>query len=902
MPDFNRLRRYLSIPSPSVKRIAREVDEELKQHIELRTEELVRSGVSWTEARARATRDFGDLDDATQYCTDMDRDAERRRSRQGWWSELRQDASHAVRVLKRSPSFAAATVVTLALAIGASTAVYGVLDAYLIRPLPFPESNRLVSIGSAPSANNRRGPDMSAVDWSRVDSLFESVAWWDLDGFTISGEPYAESMTGSWVSPGYFASLGIRPALGRSFRTEEYRSETPVVIITHDLWMRRFGGDRGVLGKVVTMHSVERGEAPTRVTIVGVLPRGAWPIQWRVSDVLRPMTPDKNWMPALARLSPNTSRREAELRLNAMIRPQISGPVDSTWRIEVIPALERHSSRVRPLLLSVLGAALFMLLAACGSVAGALVSRTASRQSELTIRLALGGSRSRVARQLLTESAVLTTLAGAFGMAIAYGALSAMGPLVERQLGTTTPGGPGALKPTLAIMLQCLIVSAVTGVALGILPALSFIRGHKPGTTTALLGGARSSSARVGATHVRRILIAAQVTVATVLLFGAGLMFRTLSRMNSVDVGFQADGVVQGRMTLPQVPYGDSATKAQAMIRLLEEIARTPNVRGVATVSPSPFEGGWRFPVLVDGSGADEDASPRAAQYTVSPNYFATMDIRRLAGRGFRPTDDLSAPLVVVISERLASRIAPNGSAIGRRIRVRVPYLASFDDKDERPWRTVVGVVNDTRKDFEPNNVADVYVPYAQNPRSYFSIVARAQRDESTIIEPVRRAIARIDPGLSLFGVASLSDVIASYGLQRRGLSALLGGFAAFALCLSALALYASLTYTVVQRRSELAVRMAVGANGRSILGLVMTEGLVTALAGVVVGVVASLALGRVLTNQLYGIGPTDAGTLVTISFVLIMTAIVACLVPGIRAARTDPALALRACSGSAIT
>ena len=230
---------------------------------------------------------------------------------------------------------------------------------------------------------------------------------------------------------------------------------------------------------------------------------------------------------------------------------------------------------------------------------------------------------------------------------------------------------------------------------------------------------------------------------------------------------------------------------------------------------------------------------------------------------------------------------------IGRRIRVRVPYLASFDDHDERPWRTVVGVVNDTRKDFE-NTVPDVYVPYAQNPRSFQSLVIRAQGDESAIIEPVRRAIARVDPALALFDVTPLSDVIASYGAQRRGLSVLLGSFATFALCLSALALYASLTYTVMQRRSELAVRIAVGANSRSILGLVVTEGLLTAMAGVAVGVLASLALGRVLENQLYGIGPTDPGTLATISLVLVVAAIAACLVPGIRAARTDPALALR--------
>jgi len=407
------------------------------------------------------------------------------------------------------------------------------------------------------------------------------------------------------------------------------------------------------------------------------------------------------------------------------------------------------------------------------------------------------------------------------------------------------------------------------------------------------LSGTRSSGGRSGAANVRRTLIAAQVTVATVLLFGAGLMFRTLNRLNAVEVGFRADGVMKATLMLPLERYPDSASKRLLVGRMIDEVSRTPGVRGVASVAPSPFGTNWTFPVLVDGSAVGEDVAPRAAQFTVTPEYFATMELRTVAGRLLQATDDQSAPLVVVISERLASRIAPNGSAIGRRIRVRVPYLANFNDVDERPWRTVVGVVNDTRKDFE-NTVPDIYVPYAQNPRSFQSIVVRAQGDVSGVIEPVRRAITRIDPALALSDVLPLADIIASYGAQRRGLSVLLGAFATFALCLSALALYASLTYTVVQRRSELAVRMAVGANARSILGLVVTEGLVTAVLGVVVGVIASLALGRVLTSQLYGIGPTDPGTLVTISLLLIAAAIGACLVPGIRAVRTDPALALR--------
>jgi len=665
-------------------------------------------------------------------------------------------------------------------------------------------------------------------------------------------------------------------------------------MISHDLWMRRFNGDPGVLGKVVQMHSVDRAEAPSLVTIVGVLPKNAWPIQWRESSVLRPMPVEKGWSPQLARLAPNTSRRESEEHLTAIVRAQITEPIDSSWRMTLVPALDSHSQRVRPLLIAVLGAAAFMFLAACGSVAGALISRTASRHGELAIRLALGGSRARVVRQLLTESGVLFGLAGAIGLAIAYALLAGGGTIVERQLGITTPGGAAALRPTLPLMAQCILASVVTGVALGALPAITFLQFHRTNAATVLLATARSALARSGATVVRRILIGAQVSVATVLLFGAGLMFRTLARLNDTPLGFNANGVVRASMMLPKERYPDSTAKRQLMTRLLESMSRVPGVRGVATVAPSPFSGSWRFPVEVDGSRMTETAAPNAAVFTVSPEFFDAMQIPRLAGRGFRPTDDAQSPLVVVVSQRLASRIAPNGDAVGRRIRVRVPYRSLFDEVDARPWRTVVGIVGDMRTDFEPENPPDVYVPYSQNPRSFQAIVLRVDRGENTVVEAARRAVTRIDPSLALFDVAPLNDVIASHGAQRRGLSVLLGGFAAFALGLSALALYASLSYTVVQRRSELALRRAVGASSGSILGLVVTEGLITTAVGIAVGASASVALGRVIENQLYGVGSSDPATLVTIALVLSFAAVVACLVPGMRATRTDPVLALR--------
>jgi predicted permease len=537
---------------------------------------------------------------------------------------------------------------------------------------------------------------------------------------------------------------------------------------------------------------------------------------------------------------------------------------------------------------------LFILLAACASVAGALVSRMAARQSELSIRLALGGSRARIVRQLLTESAVLATLAGVLGLAIACALLSTSGALVERQLATATPGGAVALRPTMAVLALSLMASTICGLALGAVPAVTFLRLDRKSAASLLVGPARGAAARTGGTRIRRVLISGQVTLAMVLMFGAGLMFRTIARINAIEFGFRPDGLMKASMMLPLATYPDSTAKRQVVDRVLARVSEVEGVQSAAAVFPYPFRGGaGRFPVLTQGF-VDEETAPRAGIHTVTPGYFETMKVQVRAGRDFRPTDDHAGPLVVVISDGLARRLSPDGNVLGRRIRIRVPYLANFNDPDERPWRTIVGVVADVKEDLTPDEPPDVYVPYAQNPRTYLGIVVRTDRAEPSIFLPVKRAVASVDPALALSNVGSMTSLIAAEGGQRRGLSVLLGAFAAFALGLSALAFYASLSYTVIQRRSELAVRMAVGADARSILQLVVTEGLATAAVGVAAGVVASLALGRVLANQLYGVGTGDATTLVSISLLLTFVASVACLVPGVRATRTDPALVLR--------
>jgi len=896
MTEFGRLRRYLTLPRRAA-RIERDVTEELHAHIALRAEQLEREGHSHAEAHARALREFGDLDDAVRYCAAADRQAERRRNAADGFLELFNDGRHALRLLRRAPAFAAATVLTLGIALGASTTVYSVLHAYLIRPLPFAHADRLVWIDQPrerPGA--ARGPSLETVRWTSVDSVFAHTMSWDLDGFTFTGAPYAESIMGAWVSEGYFPALGVRVALGRPFLAEEYRQkDAPVAILSHQLWQRRFHGDSSVVGSSVTMHSVDHPNSPSQVTIIGVLPKDFWPIHWRESELLRPFTPPESDPPVMAQLKPGTTVAQAELQLDAIVRRQVTGTVEPAWRMRVVPAREQHSERVRPLLLAIFGAALFMLLAASGSVAGALVSRAASRRREMAIRLALGGSRSRILRQLLTESAVLTMLAYVLGLTLAFILLGASARTIERLLGTAVPGGLGALRPTFSLMLLLAGASMIVGMSLGVLPAMSLLRRGRAPNDLGAMGTRRGGVGQSGGRVVRRLLITGQVLVAMVLLFGAGLMFRSIVKINALELGFRADGVLKANMLLPFATYPEPADRRLLIPRILARLHETPGVRSAAAVFPYPFRGGaGQFPVITESAPNDDDAAPRAGVHTVSPGYFATMEIPVRAGRDFGPADDHAAPLAVVVSERLAHQIDRSGNVLGRRIRVRVPYLPNFTDEDARPWRTIVGVVADARDDFSLDELGEVYVPYAQNPRSFMNLVVRARDSEQRIVEPMRRAMLTIDPALTLSGIGTLTDVLAEEGGQRRGLTMLLGAFAIFSLGLSALALYASLSYMVVERRPELALRMAIGASAGSILRMVLEEGMLTTCVGILAGAAASLALGRVLASQLYAVAPTDAATLVSISLVLLATVVAACVIPAVRAARIDPALALR--------
>lgn len=877
MSETPRYRRLFRLPERPTN-IERDLDEELRFHLDMRVEELRGRGMTPESARAEALRQFGDVDDAREFCREEDTRRLREDRRADWLEQLRQDAGLAVRQLRQSPAFAVAAALTLAVGIGVTTAIYSVVHAYLVRPLPYPEADRLVSVLPAPSRERfSNAPSLRDVDWRAADSIFERTVTWDLDGFTLAGGERPEYVDGAWASPGYFTAFGVRVSVGRGFRPDEYVNGTPVAIISDALWARRFGRDPSVVGRPVRMYSTDRPQESELVTIVGIMPPGLWHMS-RFTNVLRPLsTPN---MPYVALLRRGSTLAEAQARLNAAVIPQL-GAVDPAWHMTLSSLQSEYTHGVRPILVALLGGSAFMLLIAVASVAGALVARAASRRAELAVRSALGASRGRLVRQLLTECGTLAAVGAIGGVALARGLLDAVGDGVADYLGTSVPGGASRLAPSAVTLLLAFGASIVVGVVFGLMPAVSSTR-VDPGATlrAAGRGGAISGSTA----RIRRSLIAGQIALTMVLLVGAGLMARTVMALAISPLGFRAEGVIKGDLLLPRSVYTDAAARAAGIRRILAGVRAEPGVGAAAAVFPYPFRPGGPVPVVGERS-VDAIGAPVARQYVVTPSYFEVMEIPIVAGRRFTDRDDAGAPRVVIVSEDLTRRLWGNESSLGRRLRL----------DDDSVWHTVVGVARETREALGQERSPDVYLAHAQHPGAYLSIVARTTADAQGMIPALQRAVARVDDVLALADVRPMSEIVDRNGVRHRVLATLLGVFALFALGLAVLGLYSTLSYVVAQRGRELAVRVAVGADARAIIRLVLREGVPMVAGGIAVGVVLSLALRRVLASQLYGVSATDPVTFGLIAVVVTLSALAAVMGPARRATRVDPVIVLRA-------
>ncbi|HEX6183709.1 MAG TPA: ABC transporter permease [Pyrinomonadaceae bacterium] len=810
---------------------------------------------------------------------------------------LLQDFRYGARVLALRPWFTAVAVVTLALGIGANTAVFSLVSAVFVRPLKYREAERLVMVWeSAPAAGFARDDVAPAnyADWKAQNRVFEDVAAVRQTTFDLTGgggEP--EKLFGYGVGANFFPVLGVEPALGRAFHADEDRPGAPrTVVLSHGLWQRRFGADPSVVGSDVLLD----GE---KYTVVGVMPKG-FQFESPGVDVWTPMalTPeqwadrDGHYLSVVARLKPGVTVAQAGADMKAiMARIAEAYPAAAAGvSAEVVPVREYLAGGSRASLMLLLAAVAMVLLIACANVAGVLLSRAAARRKEIAVRAALGASRWRIVRQLLAESVLLGGAGGALGLLLAMWAFAFLGQLV--------PAGMREMaEPRLDLSVLCftLGVSLVAGVAFGLAPALQASR-------IDLNDALKQAGGRGGAGAGRRLrgaFVVSQVALSLVLLVGAGLLFRTLHRLRDQYAELRPESVLTAMTLLAGNRYGEPARRADFYDRVLERVRALPGVEAAAytTAVPLTRKGGSNG-LSLEGRDNGPGATWNANHRQVSPGFFRAMGLALREGRDFDERDDAGSTAVAAVNETMARSYWPGESALGKRFKTGAP-----DSKE--PWLTIVGVVADVRQMGADVPVkAEMYVPIRQAapfwksaPYSFFTprdIVIRASVPPASLAPAVRAAVGEIDPNQPVAGVRTMDEVLGRETAQRRVGLTLLAAFAGLALLLSALGIYGVLAFFVVQHTPEIGVRVALGARPSDVLRLVVGRGMKLALAGVGVGLVGALALTRLMKSLLFGVSAADPLTFVGVALLLAAVALLACLVPARRATKVDPMVALR--------
>jgi putative ABC transport system permease protein len=803
---------------------------------------------------------------------------------------LLQDLRYAFRVLIKSPSFTAIAVLTLALGIGANTAIFSVVNAILLRPLPFHDSSRIMLIAEKSKYSNPSVSYQNFVDWRDQSHSFESVQAMRASTITLTGAGEPERLDARWVTSGLFPLLGVQAHLGRTFRDDEDGAgSAPAVIISYGLWQRRFGGATDVLNKSINLDS-------RPYTVVGVLPRAFEFL--RADDVYLPFTPwaktlpdDRNWHPgilAIGRLKQNVSREQANTEMVAIAkRLEEQYPIYNTGTgAEVIPLQEQVVKNVRPALLLLVGAVSFVLLIACANVANLLLARAAYRGREVAIRASMGAGRARLIRQLLTESILLSLAGGIFGLLLAWASL---GPLLNISAGSL----PLALTIGLnrSVLLFTILVSVITGLVFGIAPAL---RATRLDLRETLNEGSRGSTSGPGHQRLRGILIASEFALAMLLLVGAGLLLRSFSRLQDVSTGFQPDHLLVADLPLSQTAYAKPEQRYGFFDRLVDRAQTLPGVRSVGAASALPVSGtGGLLHFNIYGRPPKTPNDYIAAGYrAVTANYFETLSVPLLQGRFLTPADKENTPAVVVINATMAKTYFPGENPLGKRMQV-----GAIPESDV-PWMEVVGVVGDVTQGLGLEPKSEMYLPYRQAdqvlPVFQLSVVLRTAGDPHQQAAALRSALAEIDPNQPLVKVRTMEDNMAATVAQPRFRTWLIGIFAGLALMLAAVGIYGVMSYSVTQRTSEIGIRITLGAQPVDVFRIVLGEGLRFALIGVAVGVAGGLVLTRLLSTFLYGVSATDPLTFFGVAILLIAVSVAACFFPARRATRVDPIVALR--------
>ena len=794
-----------------------------------------------------------------------------------------QDIRFGLRMLRKNPGFASVAILTLALGIGANTAIFSVVNAVLIRPLPFAQPERLVRIFEKNDKLNLQqfgNSVLNYLSWKEQQQSFDKMGLIGFATLSLTGNGEPEQFNATMISPSLMPMLGIQPLVGRGFREDEEKPGSPaVVLISEGLWKRRFGADPSLVGKNIVLNGAD-------YTVVGVAPESLYVLTGSDIDIPQIINPGKearlnHVTLAMGRLKPGVSLSQAQAEMDGIARRVgIQYPEVKDWGISLLPFSRwLIADQLRTALIVLLCAVMFVLLIASANVANLLLSRAASRQQEIAVRLALGVGRGRLISQLLTESVLLSLIGGTAGVLAAIWAV--------RVMGASLPAGLLPISDVSAdsrVMLFAIAISLLTGVLFGLAPVWQTA---KVDLYNVLKQGGRTGSG--GARPlVRKALIASELALATILLVGAGLLMESLLHMQSAPLGYHPDHLLTFQLAPPPAKYPGIPKTWGLYKSVIDSVQTLPGVRGVAVSSGLPFGNGSYTTTPIAPVGNSKlpvgDATPIDWR-VVSPGYFTTMEIPLIRGRFFDDHDDANSAPVMVVSQKTAQKLWGSDDPIGRVLRV-VGNGKQF---------TVVGVAADVRNtalNQEPNSAT--YMPAAYQPAQLMDVAVRTSGDPNAMLAAVREKIHAIDPELPVASVKTMEQWISASAAQPRLDSSLLELFAFAALLIAAIGIYGVLSYSVNQRTREIGVRMAMGAQRGNVMRLVAREGMTVALAGIGAGLVGAYAMSRVLASLLYGVESHDPKTFIGVAGVLLIVAAAACYVPAARATRIDPIVALR--------
>jgi predicted permease len=882
------IRRAFRLPWRSASRVRTEVDDELLFHLDMKVQELIDAGLRPTEAEQRARAEFGDLEYTRRYMnrTDRARMHDERRAELG--DELRQDARFAFRQLRRNPGFTLIALVTLALGIGANTAIFSVVRGVLLRELPYQSPDRLIRVFSRFEEGATSVSPMDFTDWQRQATTFSALGASTDGTINLAGSGNAERYTQAHVTANMFQILGVRVRLGRTFAPgEDARGAPRVVILSEGLWRSRFGADPAIIGKSVTLDGF-----PTE--IVGVAPaamRYPYPVDmWLTMRFSEKDVTDANrgsrWLAVIGRLAPGATLARAQAEMNAIaVRLAERDPNHNAGYSTYLVALrDQMVGPVRPALIVLLAAVGLVMLIACANVASLMLGRTAARESEIAVRTALGAGRGRLVRQLLTESSCLALVGGVLGLALAV-----WGTRVLLALAPTDIPRLYDVRIDTSVLAFTVGTTVLAALIFGSIPAL-----HASAAETALQlrTGDRGSRTKPGSARARSALVVAEIMLALMLLAGAGLLIKSFSKLRDVNPGFDATHVSTFTVALPSVRYETIAQQRAFATTLLDQVHRISGVDSAAITFGLPLSG-LSFQLSFDVAGRPApppNAEPRAQVRIVSPAYFATIGIPLVRGRSFTAVDREGSPRTLVISQETARRYFPGEDPIGKRIRF------GWNRDGDHLGGEIVGVVGDVRqRGLDADVTPHVYAAWDQWPVEEVTVVMRTRGDPAVPLKAAQRVVMAIDRDIPVYDAFTLESMVSRALGQPRFYVLLLSVFASLALVLAVVGIYGVIAYTVQQRTREIGIRIALGASRERVVSMVVRRGLILAAVGVALGTAGAWAMARVLQSLLFGVSARDPMTFAAVAALLGAVALLASWLPARRAARVDPLVAMRA-------